>query len=115
MHEYSIVQALMEQCESLAAEHQATTIRRVEVKIGVLSGVEPYLLQTAFDTFKESSVLCQQAQLVLQHQSLVGQCQQCGERYEMSGFGESCATCKDSLLTIVDGDALMLMKLEMDS
>lgn len=115
MHEFSIVQALMEQCEGLATEHQATAIRRVEVKIGVLSGVEPDLLQTAFDTFKESSVLCRQAQLVLQPQPLVGQCQACGTRYQVKGFGELCATCQDSPLSVVEGDALMLMQLEMDS
>jgi len=115
MHEFSIVQALIEQCETLAAEKKASSIQRVDVKIGVLSGVEPYLLQTAFDTFKENSRLCRQAQLVLQQQPLIGQCQQCCTQQEMRGFGESCSTCEDKLLTIVDGDALMLMQLEMDS
>lgn len=115
MHEFSIVQALMEQCEGLAAEHQASVIHRVVVKIGVLSGVEPYLLQTAFDTFKESSAVCGQAKLVLQHQPLIGQCLQCGEQQEMASFGEFCSDCENSMMTVVDGDALMLMQLEMDS
>lgn len=115
MHEFSIVQALMDQCEGLAAENHATSISRVEVKVGILSGVEPELLQRAFDTFKETSTICRQAQLVLQHQPLVGQCRQCGTQQQMNGFGQVCASCHDSLLTVVEGDALMLMQLEMDS
>ena len=53
MHEYSIVQALLEQCEHYAEENDAEKITKVVVKIGKLSGVEPHLLEVAFETFKE--------------------------------------------------------------
>ena len=53
MHEYSIVQSLLESCEEHARTNDAKKVTKVVVKIGVLSGVEPDLLQTAFDTFKE--------------------------------------------------------------
>jgi len=38
MHEYSIVQALINQCEGVAREHEATTIVKVVTKIGAMSG-----------------------------------------------------------------------------
>ncbi|MGL5390379.1 MAG: hydrogenase/urease maturation nickel metallochaperone HypA, partial [Shewanella sp.] len=47
MHEYSIVSALIEQCEQYAKAENAMSISRVEIKLGVLSGVEPSLLRTA--------------------------------------------------------------------
>ena len=53
MHEYSVVQSLLESCEEHARQNDAKKVTKVVVKIGVLSGVEPDLLQTAFDTFKE--------------------------------------------------------------
>lgn len=53
MHEYSIVQSLLEQCEQYVEANDASKVTKLIVKIGVLSGVEPDLLQTAFDTFKE--------------------------------------------------------------
>jgi len=56
MHEYSVVQALLNQCEEVAAQNEATKVMKVIVKIGVLSGVEPHLLQVAFDTFKEKTI-----------------------------------------------------------
>ena len=113
MHEYSIVQALIEQCETLATEHQATAIQKVEVKIGVLSGVEPYLLQTAFDAFKETSKVCEIAELVLEQQGLVGQCQSCGATLEIERLDTRCSVCQEGVLEMIDGDALMLMHLEM--
>ena len=76
MHEFSIVQDLLSMCEKNAAENNATKITRVEVKIGKLSGVEPHLLQTAFDTFKEKTI-CHDAKFCIHHQSLVVRCTEC--------------------------------------
>lgn len=48
MHEYSIVGALIEQCEQHARDNNADKVTRVAIKVGILSGVEPALLETAF-------------------------------------------------------------------
>lgn len=55
MHEYSIVQSLMDSCEMHCANNSATKVIKVYIQIGEFSGVEPRLLQTAFDAFKEQS------------------------------------------------------------
>lgn len=64
MHEYSIVQALLDQCEHYAKENHAETITKIVIKIGQFSGVEPYLLETAFDAFKEMTI-CSQAEFII--------------------------------------------------
>ena len=69
MHEYSIVQSLLESCEEHAKSNDAKKVTKVVVKIGVLSGVEPELLQTAFDTFKEQTV-CNDAQFIINVQQI---------------------------------------------
>ena len=56
MHEYSIVQSLIDTCYENAKANNASKVLKVVVKIGVMSGVEPDLLQTAFDTFKEDTI-----------------------------------------------------------
>lgn len=78
MHEYSIVQSLLQSCEEHAKENESTNVTKVVVKIGVLSGVEPDLLQTAFDTFKEKTV-CENAQFLINHQKVVIACLACDE------------------------------------
>ena len=47
MHEYSVVQALLEQVEKYAAENEAERVTKVVVKIGVMSGVEPHLVKAS--------------------------------------------------------------------
>ena len=70
MHEYSVVQSLLESCEEHARVNEASKVTKVVVKIGVLSGVEPDLLQTAFDTFKEQTV-CHDAEFLINHQKIL--------------------------------------------
>jgi hydrogenase nickel incorporation protein HypA/HybF len=65
MHEYSIVQAMFEQIESTARSRGAVAVRRVRVRIGELSGVDPALLRTAYDTFRVRTI-CEEAPLELE-------------------------------------------------
>ncbi|WP_292657838.1 hydrogenase/urease nickel incorporation protein HypA [Nitratifractor sp.] len=112
MHEYSIVQALLDQCESHADKHGATKITKVVTKIGVLSGVEPDLLQTAFDTFKEGTI-CEEAEFVMKIQPIVIQCQNCGQEVTLEELNLACPKCESIQTEIIDGEEMYLMSLEM--
>lgn len=113
MHEYSIVQALLTQCEEHALANDATRITRVEVKIGRLSGVEPHLLQMAFDTFKEKT-LCEGAELVLLVQSVVITCKACGAVSTLEELHYRCSQCGSLEVETTDGEGMYLMRLEME-
>ena len=113
MHEYSIVQALMEQCELEAKQHHATEIFKVIVKIGKLSGVEPYLIQVAFDTFKEASPLCENAVLEMQIQAVEVLCYGCGTVSLLNEHSYVCPKCQSENISITDGEEMFLMQLEM--
>ena len=91
MHEYSIVQALLDQCEDHAKEHNATAVTKVVVKIGKYSGVEPHLLEVAFETFKEKTI-CSDAEFILTEDDG-------DDMYLMSLEMESCLTPSRALET----------------
>ncbi|MBE0490963.1 MAG: hydrogenase maturation nickel metallochaperone HypA [Sulfurospirillum sp.] len=112
MHEFSIVQSLLDLCEKNAKEHNATKITKVEVKIGKLSGVEPYLLETAFNTFKEKT-LCESADFVMHLQDLVVRCKNCGYERVLEQNIFICPTCECGL-EVLDGEDMFLMRLEME-
>jgi hydrogenase nickel incorporation protein HypA/HybF len=65
MHEYSLVQAMYEQIETIARTRGALAVRRVHVRIGVLGGVDPDLFRTAYDVFRIKT-LCSDAPLVIE-------------------------------------------------
>jgi hydrogenase nickel incorporation protein HypA/HybF len=113
MHEYSIVQALIDQCEALAVTHNASAVSKVVVKIGQYSGVEPYLLETAFETFKERTV-CHDAQFVMTIQPLVIVCYECGEESVLDQPHYICPICQSLDIRVTDGEEMMLMSLEME-
>lgn len=112
MHEYSIVQSLLESCEEHARANDSTNVTKVIVKIGVLSGVEPDLLQTAFDTFKEKTV-CENAQFIINHQKVVIACLSCDEESILEKNEFECPKCQSNQVKVIDGEDMYLMSLEM--
>lgn len=113
MHEFSIVTALLEMCEKNAKENNASKITKVEIKVGKLSGVEPHLLETAFNTFKEETI-CDGAEFVMQIQDIVVRCRSCQSEATLSKNEFTCPTCNSTELSIVDGEEMYLMHLEME-
>ena len=112
MHEYSIVQSLLDSCEENARANNATKVIRVVVKIGVMSGVEPELLTTAFDTFKEKT-MCEEAEFIINIQSVVVKCNSCKKESTLKELEYSCPLCKSVELDIIDGEDMYLMQLEL--
>jgi len=113
MHEYSIVQSLLDSCEENAKANNATKITKVVVKIGVMSGVEPDLLKIAFDTFKEETI-CSQAEFIMNIQPVVIECLKCKEQSTLQNHEYSCKKCDSVDIKILDGEEMYLMQLELE-
>jgi len=113
MHEYSIVQSLLDSCEENATNNGASKVNKVVIKIGVMSGVEPELLKTAFDTFKERTI-CEKAELVMNIQPIVVKCIGCLSESTLQKLEYRCPDCKSIELEILDGEDMYLMQLELE-
>jgi len=113
VHEYSVVQALLNQCEEVAKQNSATEVTKVICKIGIMSGIEIHLLQTAFDTFKEGT-MCAKAELILNSQKLKLECKECGNIFEVDEVRYFCKKCESLRVKVLDGEDMYLMSLEMN-
>jgi len=113
MHEYSVVQALLDQIESIADENDAEKVTKVIVKIGVMSGVEPHLLEMAFNTFKEKTI-CDSAEFVMNIQPVMILCRDCEMESELEVMHYRCPQCESLKINITDGEDMYLMTLEME-
>jgi len=113
MHEYSVVQALLNQCEDIVKENNATKIDKVICKIGVMSGIEIHLLKIAFDTFKEGTI-CDKAEFIINEQKVKLRCRECKDEYEIDEVIYKCRSCGSLSMDIVDGEDMYLMSLEMN-
>jgi hydrogenase nickel incorporation protein HypA/HybF len=111
MHEYSIVQALMDKVEAEAASRGALGVDRVWVTIGELSGVEVELLRTAYDTFRERTI-CERAPLEIAVVPAEWCCRDCRAPIPRPG-PLRCAVC-GSPGELVRGDEILLERIEME-
>lgn len=113
MHEYSIVQSLLESCENHAKQNDASKVTKVVVKIGVLSGVEPDLLKSAFDTFKEETI-CADCEFIINSQPVIIKCNECNETTTLDEMEFKCPKCGSLKVSTIDGEDMFLMSLELE-
>lgn len=111
MHEYSIVQALVERVEAEATARGALSVERVFVRIGELSGVEVELLRTAYLTFRERT-LCERAPLEIDAVPAAWACRDCGATVAR-GTSLTCDACGGPA-RLRQGDEILLERIEME-
>lgn len=113
MHEYSIVQSLIDSCEEHARRNSAKKVTKVILKIGTLSGVEPHLLREAFEMFRLGTV-CHEADLVLNLQKVKIHCNSCNTDEELDKNEFICSKCGSFDIKVLDGEEMYLMSLELE-
>lgn len=96
-----------------ASDNNANRVTKVVVKIGVMSGVEPHLLEEAFHAFKEKTV-CEEAEFVMNLQKVKIKCHDCGVESELEKNEYTCPKCESVSLDVVDGEEMYLMQLELE-
>jgi len=111
MHEYSLVQGLLDRIEKEARAHAASGVHRVTVRIGRMGGVEPGLFATAFEISRVGTV-CEHAELELKTEDVRWACGVCGFDIPQ-GRELACPSCGWPA-RMVGGDALVLERLELE-
>jgi hydrogenase nickel incorporation protein HypA/HybF len=111
MHEYSIIQSLIERVEAEMRAQGAVGVSRVELDIGELAGVEVPLLETAFETFRERTALAG-AELAVHRVPAAWQCTWCSRAIER-GDRLRCPMC-GTPARLTAGDEIVLRRLEME-
>jgi hydrogenase nickel incorporation protein HypA/HybF len=111
VHEYSIVQALLDRVEQEARARGATAIHRLALRIGEQSGVDPVLVASAFEICREGTV-CSGARLDVQDVVARWACSRCGTPIAR-GAVLACAGCGGAA-RLAEGDEIVLASIEME-
>ena len=110
MHEYSIVQSLVDAVERSAGS--GSVVHRIEVRIGELSGVDCELLTTAFEVFRGGTI-CERATMTIDRTPVRWACPKC--KAEIAhGQPLRCAACKEPA-QLTSGDEIILQRIEMEA
>lgn len=111
MHELSIIANLYEIMEEKAREQGAKKITFVKLQVGILSGVVPEFLETAFDIFKNDT-MASEATLEIEKVPLKILCKNCGTEKTSDELIYICPKCSSNQIKTLDGTELILEKMD---
>ncbi len=113
MHELSICQSLLDQVEKIVIERDAKSVTSIVIGMGPLSGVESQLLKSAYPIASAGTV-AEHAELIIEMLPVRVKCNQCGRESDALPNKLICHHCGDWKTTLVSGDELLLMSLELE-
>ncbi len=111
MHEISLVRSLISQVQCAAEPSMPGGIQSIRVRMGALAGVEPLLVQAAFDAMKTSAGM-PNCELIIEVQELRAHCQHCGIDFSVLDFVFRCPDCRSSSVRITQGDQFRLVNID---
>ncbi|HEX7681158.1 MAG TPA: hydrogenase maturation nickel metallochaperone HypA [Thermoanaerobaculia bacterium] len=110
MHEYSIVQSLVDSVAAAVGAREAS-VHRVDVSIGELAGVDCALLATAFEVFRAGTI-CEHAALQIDRIAALWECPRCHAAIIRGGFLR-CPSCNEPA-RLAAGDEIVLQRIELE-
>lgn len=113
MHELAVCQSLMDQVEAITRERNAQRVSSIVIAIGPLSGVEVQLLKNAYPIASAGTV-AENAELLIEQLPVRVKCSQCDSESEVLPNKLLCKQCGDWRTTLISGDELMLMSVELE-
>ena len=112
MHELSVCLALIDQVERIARDRNSSSVSRIVIKLGPLSGIEPQLLRRSYPMAATGTV-AEHAELTIDTAKVVVHCSQCGSDSEVATNRLLCGSCGDYRTRIVSGDEMILQSVEL--
>lgn len=111
MHELSIAMGIVKIAEDETAKAKATEVSKIELIIGVLSGIEIDSLEFVWSSAVKDSVL-ENAQLEITRIEGRGKCTDCDTEFEMENIYDVCPKCSSNFKGILKGKELKVKALE---
>jgi hydrogenase nickel incorporation protein HypA/HybF len=99
---------MMKIIENVAKDKE---VEKVVVKIGKMSGIEPYFLKESFDIFKEGTI-CENAEMEIIETEIKIRCYECDKESEIKGFDFHCPVCGSGKTKIISGEEMNIEYIE---
>ena len=113
MHELSVIANLFEILEEKLTAQKGEKVCSIKLQVGLLSGVVPELLKTAFDFYKKDT-FAEEAELSIVEVPFKIECQECGTVAIKKDYIFICDKCGSTKMTTLEGTEMILETMEIE-
>ena len=113
MHELSVTQSLLDIATEQAGKHNASTVTRISLVVGEISGVEDECMPFYFELLARDTV-ASGATLCIERVPMKARCRDCGLTFPLSEFNWACANCRGTGVELVSGREFYIDSMEME-
>jgi len=110
MHELSIAMGIVDLAEKEAKKAGAQSIKKIELEIGKLSGIEIEALNFAWPMATKGTMLEKSKVEILQPEGRA-RCAECGHEFAVKNLFDSCPRCNSYFKNIYQGKELRIKAL----
>ncbi len=111
MHERALVQSILRQIDDELKSRRLHKLCEVRLAIGEFSGIEPRLLELAFNELI-ADVWPQPVALHCQVVSLTARCRACDQEFSVERFHFVCPGCGGRQVEVIAGEEISLVSLK---
>ena len=112
MHEMGIVLHLAKTLDETAEEYKLSSIGKVVLQVGEVSGIMTELFTDAWDYFKVRHPILKDSTLVLETVPARTWCDSCKQTYETVKYGKTCPLCGSGETWLVQGNECTIKEIE---
>lgn len=113
MHELSLCEGIVQVIEDQAAEQHFSSVEKVRLEIGTLSGVELEALRFGFDVVTKNTV-AENAELEIIEIQGLAWCLPCQKAVSVKQRFDACPDCGSYQLQVTSGDEMRIKDLEVN-
>lgn len=113
MHEISLVKNIFGSLDSVYAENERKKIKKIYMKVGLLSNVEPILMQNAFEAVVATERKeYRDCELQIEVLPILVHCDECNEASEIVNYKFVCS-CNKPTNKVIQGNELLISGVEL--
>lgn len=114
MHEISLVRNIFSTLEEEFSKEELTTLKRIDLKIGMLSNVEPMLMQNAFEAVTTAEEKYQGVALNVEIVPIEIHCVECNLNSRIEHYKFVCSHCGKPNNNVTRGTELLIHRVHFE-
>jgi len=114
MHETSIVNSIIRTLEMELEEDKLQKMTAIYLKVGILSNIEPRLLQNAYSAYHYQGSKYANVALHIESTAIKIECEVCTHVTTVKNYKFCCENCGRPSKNIIQGEEMLIHKIEFD-